>query len=51
MKAASDAVGLGMVSIIGQESDMVKKLCIMASETLGAKVEIANYLCTGNNAV
>ena len=51
MQAASDAVDSGMVSVIGLDSDTVKKLCIMASETSGTKVEIANYLCTGNYAV
>ena len=50
-RSASDAVDSGMVSVIGLDSDTVKKLCVMASETSGAKVEIANYLCTGNYAV
>lgn len=51
MQAASDAVDSGMVSVIGLDSDTVKELCLMASEKSGAKVEIANYLCTGNYAV
>jgi [acyl-carrier-protein] S-malonyltransferase len=51
MQAASDAVDSGMVSVIGLDSSTVKELCDMASAKSGAKVEIANYLCTGNYAV
>jgi [acyl-carrier-protein] S-malonyltransferase len=51
MQAASDAVDSGMVSVIGLSSDIVKDLCAMASERSGAKIQIANYLCSGNYAV
>jgi [acyl-carrier-protein] S-malonyltransferase len=51
MQAASDAVDSGMVSVIGLDSDKVKELCAMASEKSGEKIQIANYLCSGNYAV
>lgn len=51
MQAASDAVDTGMVSVIGLDSDKVKELCSVASEKSGQKIQIANYLCSGNYAV
>lgn len=51
MQAASDAVDTGMVSVIGLDSEKVKELCGAASAKSGAKVQIANYLCSGNYAV
>jgi len=51
MQAASDAVDTGMVSVIGLDKEKVAELCKMASEKSGEKVQIANYLCSGNYAV
>lgn len=51
MQAASDAVDSGMVSVVGLNSDDVKKLCEVASERSGEKIQIANFLCKGNYAV
>uniref|UniRef100_A0A7S4NF48 Malonyl-CoA:ACP transacylase (MAT) domain-containing protein n=2 Tax=Guillardia theta TaxID=55529 RepID=A0A7S4NF48_GUITH len=51
MQAASEASESGMVSVIGLDSDTVKKLCEKASELSGEKIQIANYLCSGNYAV
>ena len=51
MQRASEAVESGMVSVIGLDSDKVKELCAKASELSGAKIQIANYLCSGNYAI
>ena len=51
MQAASDAVDSGMVSVIGLAKEKVAELCTMASEKSGEKVQIANFLCSGNYAV
>jgi [acyl-carrier-protein] S-malonyltransferase len=51
MQAASDKTESGMVSVIGLDSDKVKELCAKAQELSGGKIQIANYLCTGNYAV
>ncbi|KAM0051146.1 putative malonyl-CoA ACP transacylase, ACP-binding protein [Helianthus debilis subsp. tardiflorus] len=42
-----------MVSIIGLDSDKVQQLCDAANEEVeeAEKVQIANFLCTGNYAV
>ncbi|KAK6927146.1 Acyl transferase [Dillenia turbinata] len=53
MQDASDAAKSAMVSIIGLDSDKVQQLCDAANEEVdeGNKVQIANFLCTGNYAV
>lgn len=51
MQAASDAVESGMVSVIGLDKETVGELCKAASEKSGEKIQIANYLCSGNYAV
>jgi [acyl-carrier-protein] S-malonyltransferase len=50
MQAASDAVDTGMVSVIGLDKEKVADLCEMASSTSGSKIQIANFLCSGNYA-
>jgi len=51
MQAAADASSSGMVSVIGLDQDACQKLCEMASEQSGEKVQLANLLCKGNYAV
>lgn len=51
MQSASDAVDSGMVSVIGLDKERVAELCTAASEKSGKKIQIANYLCSGNYAV
>lgn len=53
MQEAADAVRGGMVSVIGLDSEKVQLLCDAANEEVDEenKVQIANYLCTGNYAV
>ncbi|KAI3788005.1 hypothetical protein L2E82_00574 [Cichorium intybus] len=53
MQEAADASKGAMVSIIGLDSDKVQQLCDAANEEVeeAEKVQIANYLCTGNYAV
>lgn len=51
MQAASDAVDTGMVSVIGLDKEKVAELCAAASDKSGKKIQIANYLCSGNYAV
>ncbi|KAJ8751278.1 hypothetical protein K2173_016459 [Erythroxylum novogranatense] len=53
MQDAADAARGGMVSVIGLDSEKVQQLCDAANEEVDEanKVEIANYLCTGNYAV
>ncbi|KAJ9543561.1 hypothetical protein OSB04_023268 [Centaurea solstitialis] len=53
MQAAADAAKGAMVSIIGLDSDKVQQLCDAANEEVeeAEKVQIANFLCTGNYAV
>jgi len=50
MQAASDAASSGMVSVIGLDSEKVADLCAAASEASGEKIQIANFLCSGNYA-
>ncbi|KAL1541058.1 [acyl-carrier-protein] S-malonyltransferase [Salvia divinorum] len=53
MQDAADAAQSAMVSIIGLDSDKVQALCDAANEDVDEanKVQIANFLCTGNYAV
>ncbi|KAJ4725495.1 Malonyl-CoA:Acyl carrier protein transacylase [Melia azedarach] len=53
MQEAADAAKSAMVSVIGLDSDKVQQLCDAANEEVDEnnKVQIANYLCTGNYAV
>nr|XP_011461448.1 PREDICTED: malonyl-CoA-acyl carrier protein transacylase, mitochondrial isoform X2 [Fragaria vesca subsp. vesca] len=53
MQEAADAAKGAMVSVIGLDSDKVQQLCDAANEEVDDKdkVQIANYLCTGNYAV
>ncbi|CAN1180191.1 Malonyl-CoA-acyl carrier protein transacylase, mitochondrial [Linum perenne] len=53
MQEASDAAKSAMVSIIGLDSDKVQQLCDAANQEVdeSEKVQIANFLCTGNYAV
>ncbi|KAL7598194.1 hypothetical protein Lser_V15G26749 [Lactuca serriola] len=53
MQEAADASRGAMASIIGLDSDKVQQLCDAANEEVeeAEKVQIANYLCTGNYAV
>ncbi|CAI0381903.1 unnamed protein product [Linum tenue] len=53
MQEASDAAKSAMVSIIGLDSDKVQQLCDAANQEVDEteKVQIANFLCTGNYAV
>ncbi|KAK3409774.1 hypothetical protein EUGRSUZ_J01859 [Eucalyptus grandis] len=53
MQEAADAARSGMVSVIGLDSEKVQLLCDAANEEVDEenKVQIANYLCTGNYAV
>lgn len=53
MQDAADAAKSAMVSIIGLDSDKVQLLCDAANEEVDEadKVQIANFLCTGNYAV
>ncbi|GFP80566.1 malonyl-coa-acyl carrier protein transacylase mitochondrial [Phtheirospermum japonicum] len=53
MQDAADAAKSAMVSIIGLDSAKVQQLCDAANEEVdeASKVQIANFLCTGNYAV
>nr|XP_043611054.1 malonyl CoA-acyl carrier protein transacylase [Erigeron canadensis] len=53
MQEAADAAKGAMVSIIGLDSDKVQQLCDAANEEVeeAERVQIANFLCTGNYAV
>ncbi|MCO5592017.1 hypothetical protein L7F22_046011 [Adiantum nelumboides] len=53
MQAAADSTQGGMASVIGLDSEKVQALCDAANEGLSddEKVQIANYLCTGNYVV
>ncbi|XP_006828113.2 malonyl-CoA-acyl carrier protein transacylase, mitochondrial [Amborella trichopoda] len=53
MQEASDAAKSAMVSVIGLDSEKVQMLCDAANEEVDEqnKVQIANFLCTGNYAV
>ncbi|KAG8371524.1 hypothetical protein BUALT_Bualt13G0096600 [Buddleja alternifolia] len=53
MQDAADAAKSAMVSIIGLDSTKVQQLCDAANEEVDEanKVQIANFLCTGNYAV
>uniref|UniRef100_A0A7N0VIM6 Malonyl-CoA:ACP transacylase (MAT) domain-containing protein n=3 Tax=Kalanchoe fedtschenkoi TaxID=63787 RepID=A0A7N0VIM6_KALFE len=53
MQDASDAAQSAMVSVIGLDSEKVQLLCDAANEEVDEadRVQIANYLCTGNYAV
>lgn len=53
MQDAADAAKSAMVSIIGLDSEKVQKLCDAANEEVDEanRVQIANFLCTGNYAV
>ncbi|TXG74469.1 hypothetical protein EZV62_003048 [Acer yangbiense] len=53
MQEAADAAKSAMVSVIGLDSDKVQQLCDAANQEVDEdnKVQIANYLCTGNYAV
>ncbi|KAG6523143.1 hypothetical protein ZIOFF_012996 [Zingiber officinale] len=53
MQDAADAANSAMVSIIGLDSDKVQLLCDACNEEVDEqnKVQIANFLCTGNYAV
>ncbi|XP_057772509.1 uncharacterized protein LOC130992057 [Salvia miltiorrhiza] len=53
MQDAADAAQSAMVSVIGLDSDKVQTLCDAANEDVDEadKVQIANFLCTGNYAV
>ncbi|KAH6837196.1 EMBRYO DEFECTIVE 3147 [Perilla frutescens var. hirtella] len=53
MQDAADAAQSAMVSIIGLDSAKVQALCDAANEDVDEanKVQIANFLCTGNYAV
>ncbi|KAL3850566.1 hypothetical protein ACJIZ3_012448 [Penstemon smallii] len=53
MQDAADAAKSAMVSIIGLDSAKVQLLCDAANEEVDEanKVQIANFLCTGNYAV
>lgn len=53
MQEASDAAQSAMVSVIGLDAKKVQMLCDAANEEVDAenRVQIANYLCTGNYAV
>ena len=49
MQDAADATPSGMVSILGLDRSKVEELCQRASE--GETLQIANYLCPGNNVI
>ncbi|KAG5515052.1 hypothetical protein RHGRI_036179 [Rhododendron griersonianum] len=53
MQEAANAAKSAMVSVIGLDSDKVQLLCDAANEEVDEadKVQIANFLCTGNYAV
>ncbi|KAJ7959888.1 Malonyl-CoA:Acyl carrier protein transacylase [Quillaja saponaria] len=53
MQEAADAAQSAMVSIIGLDSEKVQQLCDAANQEVDEanKVQIANYLCSGNYAV
>ncbi|KAM7259787.1 hypothetical protein ACFE04_015528 [Oxalis oulophora] len=53
MQDAANAAKSAMVSIIGLDSQKVQELCDAANQEVDEadKVQIANYLCTGNYAV
>ncbi|XP_027335218.1 uncharacterized protein LOC113849481 [Abrus precatorius] len=53
MQDAADAAKSAMVSVIGLDSEKVQQLCDAANQEVpeAEKVQIANYLCTGNYAV
>ncbi|KAL8525797.1 hypothetical protein ACS0TY_015151 [Phlomoides rotata] len=53
MQDAADAAKSAMVSIIGLDSSKVQELCDAANQEVDEanKVQIANFLCTGNYAV
>ncbi|PIM98734.1 Malonyl-CoA:ACP transacylase [Handroanthus impetiginosus] len=53
MQDAADAAKSAMVSFIGLDSGKVQELCDAANDEVddANKVQIANYLCTGNYAV
>ncbi|KAL5720919.1 [acyl-carrier-protein] S-malonyltransferase [Ranunculus cassubicifolius] len=53
MQEAADSAKSAMVSIIGLDSEKVQLLCDAANEDVDDenKVQIANFLCTGNYAV
>jgi [acyl-carrier-protein] S-malonyltransferase len=53
MQDAANAAKSAMVSIIGLDSEKVQQLCDAANQEVdeAEKVQIANYLCTGNYAV
>ncbi|XP_030447300.2 uncharacterized protein LOC115670224 isoform X1 [Syzygium oleosum] len=53
MQEAADAARSAMVSVIGLDSEKVQLLCDAANEEVDDenKVQIANYLCTGNYSV
>ncbi|KAL6499845.1 hypothetical protein OROGR_027755 [Orobanche gracilis] len=53
MQDAADTAKSAMVSIIGLDSTKVQQLCDAANEEVDEanKVQIANFLCTGNYAV
>lgn len=51
MQAASELTDSSMVSVIGLDSTTVEELCAVATEISGKKVQIANFLCSGNYAV
>jgi len=53
MQEASDAAQSAMVSVIGLDAEKVQMLCDAANEEVNDenRVQIANYLCTGNYAV
>ncbi|XP_054818400.1 uncharacterized protein LOC129317967 [Prosopis cineraria] len=53
MQEAADAAESAMVSVIGLDSEKVQQLCDAANQEVpeAERVQIANYLCTGNYAV
>ncbi|KAI9118673.1 hypothetical protein K1719_011005 [Acacia pycnantha] len=53
MQEAADAAKSAMVSVIGLDSEKVQQLCDAANQEVpeAERVQIANYLCTGNYAV
>ncbi|KAG9445318.1 hypothetical protein H6P81_016658 [Aristolochia fimbriata] len=53
MQEAADAARSAMASVIGLDAEKVQQLCDAANEEVEEKekVQIANFLCTGNYAV
>lgn len=53
MQAAADSTQGGMASVIGLDAEKVQALCDAANEDVSEedRVQIANYLCTGNYVV